>query len=320
MFTLVQHVGVGSRVRSRKNPKKIERGAQILGGPSRRGYARPLRRPSASNELDSARVKPFQRRSDSSVPFPGAVQPREAWTRTRVGLGDPGRQFDWEAAFGRRARHVIDLGCGNGRYLIASALRRADCDHLGVELVPPALRLGSLRAGQRALTNCKFAWGDASEFIVSRAAPGSIDEAHLYHPQPYYERSKIDRRQLTPRILAALHRALAPGGVFVFQTDNPAFMRYAREVVPALFAWSEVEGAWPDDPGGRTLREIVARSQGLAILRAQAVKLELADDEVARRCAVLAEPEFDANKAGYGADERLQHSREFRRKPRSRRR
>ena len=95
----------------------------------------------------------------SSVPFPGRVLPRERWTRTRVGLGTPGRRFDWDEVFGRRARRVLDLGCGNGRYLVASGLARPEADHLGVELVPPAVRLGSLRAGQRGLTNVKLAWG-----------------------------------------------------------------------------------------------------------------------------------------------------------------
>jgi len=207
--------------------------------------------------------------------------------------------FDWKAVFRRDAPHVVDLGCGNGRYLIGSALARPDRDHLGIELVPPAVKFASLRAGQRGLTNVQIAWGDASEFLLERCAPASIDEAHLYHPQPYYEPHQRARRQLTPAILAAIHRALRPGGLFVFQTDNPAFAQYAREVVPALFAWTERAGPWPDAPAGRTLREITARKQGLTIVRAEARRLDLDDDEVRRRVATLSEPSFDANRPAF---------------------
>jgi len=233
---------------------------------------------------------------DSDVPFPGTPLPREEWTRTRTPLGPPGSPFDWRAVFGRDAPHVVDLGCGNGRFLIGSALARRDVDHVGIELVPPAVKFASLRAGQRGLTNLKIAWGDATQFLLGRCAPASLDEAHLYHPQPYYDAGKESRRQLTPAVLLALHRALRPRGLFVFQTDNSAYARYARAIVPSLFEWREHEGPWPDAPEGRTLREIEARRQGLAIVRATAIRLDLDGAAASARTAALPPPRFDANR------------------------
>jgi tRNA (guanine-N7-)-methyltransferase len=241
-------------------------------------------------------MRGFDRESTCGIPFPGTKLPRERWTRTRVPLGPRGRTFDWHAAFGREAPRVLDLGCGNGRFLIASALRRPELDHLGIDLVPPAVKFASLRAGQRGLTNAKIAWGDASEFVRERCPDASVAEVHLYHPQPYRDRSRADRRQLTPEVLLAIHQALAPGGLFVFQTDNPAYASYARAVVPALFTWEETTHPWPDAPRGRTLREIVARSQGLPVVRATGRRLDLPPDEAHRRAAALPRPTFDAER------------------------
>jgi tRNA (guanine-N7-)-methyltransferase len=233
-----------------------------------------------------------------------------------VGLGARGTRIDWLAVFGREAPLVLDLGCGNGRFLVGSALRRPEVDHFGIDLVPPAVRFASLRAGQRGLTNCKVAWGDATEFLLERCPPASVDEIHLYHPQPYYEPGRIARRQLTPPALAGIHRALKPGGLFVFQTDNVAYARYARAVVPALFAWSERAEPWPDAPQGRTLREITARRQGLSIVRAEARRLDLTEADAAARAAALPAPEFDANRPAFRGEDGPRPPRRRRRRGR----
>jgi tRNA (guanine-N7-)-methyltransferase len=109
---------------------------------------------------------------------------------------------------------------------------------------------------------------------------------------------------LTPAVLRALHKALRPGGRFVFQTDNAPFARYARAIVPALFAWEESRSPWPDAPKGRTLREIEARRRGLAVVRAEGVRLDLDEAEVEVRVRALPEPTFDANRPAHRGERR----------------
>jgi tRNA (guanine-N7-)-methyltransferase len=221
------------------------------------------------------------------VPFPGRKLPREQWTRTRASLGPPGRIFDWRGVFHRDAPRVLDLGCGNGRFLIASAIARPDHDHLGIELVPQAVKFGSLRAGQRGLTNCKFAWGDATEFLLERCEPGTIDEIHLYHPRPPEAGRRAGRRQLGPEVIEGVWRALKPNGLFVFQTDNERQAAFARGLARPLFEWREREEPWPDALCGRTLREIVAMARRMRIFRAEARRRDLEPEEAEKRAAQM---------------------------------
>jgi tRNA (guanine-N7-)-methyltransferase len=91
-------------------------------------------------------------------------------------------------------------------------------------------------------------------------------------------------------VLLGIWRALRPGGLFVFQTDNAPQAAWARRAAPALFAWQERSDPWPDAPRGRTLREIVARARGLTVWRAEGRRLELEPGTAAERTALLPEP------------------------------
>ncbi len=239
--------------------------------------------------------------SDYGVPLPGRTVPPELRTRTKVDLPPPGVPFDWAAAFGRSgAPRVVDLGCGNGRFLIASAVARPTHDHLGIDIVPPAIHHARRRAGARGLANVRFALGDAVPFLFENAAPESLDEIHVYHPQPHYDPEKRGRRMISPEWIAAAHRALRPGGILVLQTDNPHYWKYIETTVPVLFAWRRQEGPWPDAPEGRTRREILARKKGLKIFRGVGTpRKELLAEEVAAIVARLPRPLFDANKGPF---------------------
>jgi tRNA (guanine-N7-)-methyltransferase len=194
--------------------------------------------------------------------------PPERWARTAIKRLPPPGYVDWSVVFGRQAPLVLDLGCGNGRFVISSALARPDCDHIGIEILPVVIRYATRRATQRGLSNVRLAVIGAYEFLAQYIAPASVAEIHLYHPQPYRENEKQHRRLLTPAFFALLHRALAPTGSVVLQTDNRAYWQYIRQVAPLLFHFDELSGRWPDAPQGRTRREIYARRHGLKIFRA----------------------------------------------------
>jgi tRNA (guanine-N7-)-methyltransferase len=203
------------------------------------------------------------------VAIPGRILPESEWVRTGVKRLPPPGPLDWAAIFGRLAPVVLDLGCGNGRFTLASALARPDHDHFAIDKLPVVIRYATRRANQRGLGNTRFAVKDAETFLAAYVAAASVAEVHLYHPQPYHDRRQAHRRLLTPRFLADVHRALAPGGLFVVQTDNPDYWNYMRQVIPVFFDFAEHPGPWPDAPEGRSRREILARSRGLILFRGQ---------------------------------------------------
>src|SRR5712691_4465275 len=99
------------------------------------------------------------------VPIAGEILEPARWARTALKRLPLEGRLDWEEVFGRQAPVVLDLGCGNGRFLIGSAVWRPDHDHLGVDDLPLVLRYATRRANQRGLKNLRFAACDGLALV-----------------------------------------------------------------------------------------------------------------------------------------------------------
>jgi tRNA (guanine-N7-)-methyltransferase len=231
------------------------------------------------------------------VPIAGEILDPSQWTKTALKKLPAEGPLDVAALFGRTAPFVVDLGCGNGRYLLQSAVWRRDHNHLGIDILPVVIRYATRRGNQRGLTNLRFAVCDGQRFLAQYLTSGSVAEFHCYHPQPYYDPDEVQRRLLTPAFLAQVHDRLVPGGLFFLQTDNPGYWRYIKEVLPFFFDFEEQKGPWPDSPRGRTRREIIAVRKKLPIFRGIAkARLDLSRDEALRLAEQLPPPVFDADR------------------------
>jgi tRNA (guanine-N7-)-methyltransferase len=252
-------------------------------------------------------VKKRQIEREFGVPIAGEVLDPSLWTQTALKKLPPDGPLDVAALFGRRAPLVVDLGCGNARFLIGSAVWRPTLDHIGIDILPLVLRYATRRANQRGLANVRFAAADAQTFVGRYLAAGGVREVHCYHPQPYHDPREAGRRLFTPVFLAALHRVLEPGGGFFVQTDNAPYWNYLCTVLPHFFDFREQPGPWPDAPRGRTRREIIALRRGLAVYRGQGIAKLLTAEERDRRAAELPLPTFDAGPRTRELDE-MEHA------------
>jgi len=229
------------------------------------------------------------------VPVPGRILDPDRWTNTAL-KRLPAEHLDWQALFGRQAPVVLDIGCGNARFLLGSAVWRPDCDHLGTDILPVVIRYATRRANQRGLSNIRLAVVGGRELLADHVPPQSVSEIHCYHPQPFYEPSQIHKRLITPEFLNLVHRSLVPGGKFLLQTDNPGYWRYLQQVVPVFFEFQEQPGRWLDAPKGRTRREIIALRQGLPVFRGWGTPREnLSPAEAVQLAEQLPLPKFDAD-------------------------
>jgi tRNA (guanine-N7-)-methyltransferase len=226
-------------------------------------------------------MKPGEIEHEFGVAIPGTILPEDQWARTALKrLPDPG-PLDWAAIFGRDAPVVLELGCGNGRFTIQSALARPELNHCAIDVLPVVIRYATRRANQRGLHHVRFAVKDAQSFLRAYVGDASLAEVHLYHPQPFHHPRQAHRRLVTPHFIADVHRVLVPSGLFIVQTDNPDYWTYMSRIIPHFFELRDQDGPWPDAPAGRSRREIIARQRGLRIFRGVGRRLDDLDRESA---------------------------------------
>ena len=182
---------------------------------------------------------------------------------------------------------IVDVGCGDGGWVLASAAAHPEREYIGLERIEPLVR----KAGAAAPPNARFVAGDAVAWL-RRRAEASVDEVHVYHPQPYYDPEEAPLGVGTAEFFERVWRVLRPGGLLVLQTDNRKYGKYLLEAARRHFEAEVRPGPWADAPKGRTRRESVAIGKGLPLLRVSATRrpapLELPDPE----------PYFDLRKPG----------------------
>jgi len=165
------------------------------------------------------------------------------------------------------ARRIVDIGCGDGQFVITAAASNPHQDYLGIELIPPLLERAAKRAKESGVTNARFIAGDAVAWLFTCCEHASIDEIHVYHPQPYYDPAEAELGMLTAAFFKRVWQVLRPDGIFVFQTDHKRYGRYLLEAARGNFEAELQRAPWPDAPRGRTQREGIALGKKMSILR-----------------------------------------------------
>jgi len=151
----------------------------------------------------------------------------------RFGLDYAGTPRDFDAAFGRSAPRVLEIGFGNGEALRFGAAHDPARDFIGIEVHAPGV--GRLLNGLEAdgLGNVRVYHHDAVEVLANEIADASLDEVRIYFPDPWHKKRHHKRRLVQPAFVALLLRKLAPGGRLHLATD---WQDYAEQMWDVLDA------------------------------------------------------------------------------------
>lgn len=141
--------------------------------------------------------------------------------------------FNNEAAFGRCAPIIIEIGFGNGQGLAQTAQNHPDNNYLGIEVHKPGIGQLMLALQRHNIANVKIYQGDAVDILQNAIPDNSLTAVHLFFPDPWQKRRHHKRRLVNQRFVELLQQKLLPGGYFHAATD---WQHYAFAMAKTLRA------------------------------------------------------------------------------------
>jgi tRNA (guanine-N7-)-methyltransferase len=142
----------------------------------------------------------------------------------------------------------LDLGCGDGGFLLALARAFPERNFLGVERLLGRVRRVCRLAERTGLSNVRILRLETGYTVRWLLPRERFRRVHLLFPDPWPKKKHRERRLVTPAFAGAARDLLEPGGEFLFKSDHEDYFAAAADVLRATEGWVELpweEGAFP---------------------------------------------------------------------------
>ena len=169
------------------------------------------------------------------------------------------RPIDLEAAFGRRAPVILEIGFGMGDATAQIAANHPELNFLGVEVHAPGVGALLRHIGDRGLLNLRIVQHDAVEVLRHMLAPDSLAGVHVYFPDPWHKKRHHKRRLIKPELVALLASRVAPGGTVHCATDWEDYAVQMLEVLGACPLLRNTADGYAPRPEMRPMTKFEAR-------------------------------------------------------------
>ena len=172
--------------------------------------------------------------------------------------------LNWGEIFRCGAPIEIDLGCGDGAFLIAMARANPERNFLGIERLLGRVRKVCRKVAGKDLKNARVLRLEVAHAVSNLLPADSIAAFHLLFPDPWPKRRHHRRRAVTKEFLSCIHCALIGGGLFHIATDHADYFHQIQRVIAAthIFVVSAEQQDFP-----LTTFEQKFLSRGLSIQR-----------------------------------------------------
>jgi tRNA (guanine-N7-)-methyltransferase len=135
-----------------------------------------------------------------------------------------------EEIFPRKQRLEVELGAGDGSFLIAYAKVHPELNHIGIERLLGRLRKIDRKAHRAALENVRLLRLEAAYFVQYLLPRESVSAFHIYFPDPWPKRRHWKNRLVNEEFTDLLRGPLLTGGAVHLRTDDEPYFTQMLDV------------------------------------------------------------------------------------------
>jgi len=145
---------------------------------------------------------------------------------------------DWRAVFENENSLQLEVGFGNGKFLIEMAACEPDSNFVGMDFYHKGIRKVITRINKLQMKNTRIVYGDAREKISLLFEDESLDKIYINFPDPWPKKRHYKRRLIKPPFVDLVTRKLVSGGEVHLATDNEP---YALEILEFFEAQAQLK-------------------------------------------------------------------------------
>jgi len=127
----------------------------------------------------------------------------------------------WQDVFENAFPLDLEIGIGNGSFLVPFAKDHPDRNMIGIEIEGVYLKKANKKLLKQTISNARLLIGDAKFLTWKLFADESIDDVYINYPDPWFKKRHKKRRLINPISLRLL--ALKMRSVLTIATDDEEY-------------------------------------------------------------------------------------------------
>jgi tRNA (guanine-N7-)-methyltransferase len=150
-------------------------------------------------------------------------------------------RVDLSKVFVRPQRLEVELGSGDGSFLVEYAKRHPETNFIGVERLLGRIRKLDRKGRRAGLANLRGVRLESGYFVRYLLPQHSVGAFHIYFPDPWPKRKHRRHRLINEQFAAAAYDALVPDGKMYLRTDDPDYFSQMTAVFDARPDFARIE-------------------------------------------------------------------------------